>query len=91
MTNFRLSIAIAGSLVSQFVAAQDVQYDYPIQPVPFTHVHFHDAFWAPKIEVNAKVSIPYTLQKCRETGRIDNFVLAKERIIIEKPLHCFTA
>jgi len=50
--------------------------DYPIQPVPFTHVHVHDNFWAPKMEVNARVTIPTTLAKSKEHGRIDNFLRA---------------
>ncbi len=56
--------------------AQSKHADYPIQPVDFTHVHVNDHFWAPKMQVNADVSIPYVLQKCEETGRIDNFLEA---------------
>ncbi len=47
-----------------------------IDPVPFTAVHLDDVFWAPKIEVNRKVSIPSAFQKSEETGRVDNFALA---------------
>jgi len=47
--------------------------DYPVRPVPFTSVHFNDAFWAPRIETNRKVTIPFAFQKCEETGRVDNF------------------
>lgn len=54
--------------------------DYPIQPVAFTHVHVSDSFWAPKIRVNADVTIPYTLEQCRKTGRIDNFKRAAHTI-----------
>jgi DUF1680 family protein len=50
--------------------------DYPIQPVTFNHVHVQDEFWAPRINVNADITIPYVLQKCRETGRFDNFLKA---------------
>jgi DUF1680 family protein len=50
--------------------------DYPIQPVDFTHVHVHDHFWQPKMELNANVTIPYVLDKCRTEGRIDNFLKA---------------
>lgn len=58
------------------VVAQESRSDYPIQPVAFTQVHVNDNFWAPKIELNRGVTIPYVLQKCRETGRIDNFLKA---------------
>lgn len=48
----------------------------PLNPVPFTAVHLHDEFWAPKIETNRKVSIPSAFEKCEENGRLDNFALA---------------
>ncbi len=50
--------------------------DYPIQPVDFTQVHINDKFWTPKIAVNAGITIPYVLDKCKETGRINNFLEA---------------
>jgi hypothetical protein len=30
-----------------------------IKPVPFTAVHLDDEFWAPRIETNRSVTIPY--------------------------------
>jgi len=50
--------------------------DYPIQPVPFTEVKLDDAFWAPRIETNRTVTIPYAFGKCEENGRMDNFAIA---------------
>ncbi len=50
--------------------------DYPYQPVPFTQVKIADEFWAPRIEVNRTVTIPAGFQRCEETGRIDNFLIA---------------
>ncbi len=47
--------------------------DYPVQPVPFTAVHFNDAFWLPRIEVNRTVTIPFAFEKCEETKRIYHF------------------
>jgi len=47
--------------------------DYPIRPVPFTEVTLSDAFWAPRLEINRTVSIPYALRMNEETGRVDNF------------------
>ena len=47
--------------------------DYPVKPVPFTAVHFNDSFWAPRIEINRKVTIPFAFQKVEETGRVYNF------------------
>src|SRR5947207_12141193 len=50
--------------------------DYPVKPVPFTAVHVNDVFWAPRIETNRTVTIPFAFQKDEETGRVDNFVRA---------------
>ena len=47
--------------------------DYPVQPVPFTAVHLTDQFWAPKIEINRTVTIPFAFQQCERTGRVDLF------------------
>jgi DUF1680 family protein len=47
--------------------------DYPVKPVPFTAVQCADAFWAPRIEINRTVTIPFAFQQCEETGRVDNF------------------
>jgi DUF1680 family protein len=47
--------------------------DYPVQPVPFTAVHLTDNFWAPRIEINRTVTIPYAFQMCEQTGRLYNF------------------
>ena len=55
------------------------QKDYPIRPVPFTAVVCTDEFWAPRIETNRAVSIPYAFGKCEETGRMDNFAIAAGR------------
>ncbi|MGN6293081.1 MAG: glycoside hydrolase family 127 protein [Chitinophagaceae bacterium] len=69
---------LPGSLccLSDAGAQVQLQNDYPIQPVAFTHVQVTDNFWAPKIRVNAEVTIPYTLDQCKRTGRIDNFLVA---------------
>lgn len=63
-------------LLCSSIKAQKPKRDYPIQPVDFTFVHVHDNFWTPKMEVNVNVTIPYVLEKCRETGRINNFLEA---------------
>ncbi len=62
------------SVVSAFAA--DGAHDYPINPVPFTAVKIKDGFWAPRMETNRTVTIPYDFKKCEETSRIDNFAVA---------------
>ncbi len=56
------------------------QRDYPVKPVPFTAVHVSDAFWAPRIEINRKITIPFAFHKDEETGRVDNFVRAAKAL-----------
>jgi len=63
-------------LESQAVSFPDIQQDYPIQPIAFTEVNINDSFWAPRIKINRKVTIPYTFEKSEETGRIRNFAIA---------------
>src|SRR5918912_876412 len=54
--------------------------DYPVKPVPFTSVHFDDTFWAPRLEVNRKVTIPFAFKKDEETKRLYNFERAAARL-----------
>jgi uncharacterized protein len=46
---------------------------YPVKPVPFTAVHFHDDFWAPRIELNRKATIPAAFAQLEKAGDFDNF------------------
>ncbi|MBO9659451.1 MAG: glycoside hydrolase family 127 protein, partial [Chitinophagaceae bacterium] len=63
-------------VLAEATAQVKLKSDYPIQPVAFTQVMVKDNFWAPKIRTNAEVTIPYTLDQCKRTGRIDNFLVA---------------
>lgn len=47
-----------------------------LKPVPFTDVVVADAFWAPRRAVNAKVSLPLSLDRLEEAGNVRNFELA---------------
>lgn len=58
--------------------------DYPVQPVPFTAVKFNDAFWAPRIETNRSVTIPFAFEQCEKTGRVDHLVRAAAALRGEK-------
>lgn len=46
---------------------------YPVKPVPFTAVHFHDDFWAPRIEINRTATIPSAFVQLEKAGDFDNF------------------
>ncbi|MBW8682717.1 glycoside hydrolase family 127 protein [Chitinophaga rhizophila] len=77
----KLHVILLTSLVCAGLSVKaQLKKDYPIQPVAFTQVQVTDNFWAPKIRVNAEITIPYTLEQCRKTGRIDNFKRAAHTI-----------
>jgi len=69
-----LWIAVVAMFV--FFAGCRTQDSAHLRAVPFTDVVIADEFWAPRIETNRKVTVPYDFQKCEETGRIDNFAKA---------------
>jgi DUF1680 family protein len=50
--------------------------DSRLTALAFTHVVIVDEFWAPRIETNRKVTVPYCFEKCEDTGRISNFAKA---------------
>ena len=64
---------VAAVTLGMVELASPAARDYPVRPVPFTAVHFTDAFWLPRIETNRTVSIPFALQKCEETKRVYHF------------------
>jgi hypothetical protein len=73
---------LAAALISLFAlalsgcrarTAAPAALDYPLRPVPFTQVRLTDSFWAPRLETNRMVSVPYALRMNEETGRVDNF------------------
>lgn len=47
--------------------------DYPYRPLPAGEVEIGDGFWQPRLETNRRVTLRVNLDKCAETGRIDNF------------------
>jgi DUF1680 family protein len=55
-------------------------HDYPVQPVPFTAVHLDDVFWAPHIETNRTVSVPFAFEQCELSGRVENFIEAAKAL-----------
>ncbi len=79
MKNGVLSLAVglllgaAALPATRLQAATPEVRDYPVRPVPFTAVHFDDAFWLPRIEVNRTVTIPFAFQKSEETKRVYHF------------------
>lgn len=54
--------------------------DYPVQPVPFTAVKISGGFWHSRQETNRNVTLPFALQQCEDSKRLDNFDLAAETL-----------
>lgn len=71
-----LILSLAGCRSGKSDTSQNTKADYPITPVEFTRVHISDAFWMPRLDINKKVTIPYSFIKCEESGRIENFKVA---------------
>jgi DUF1680 family protein len=75
-----IAAAAATSGSGNRVMAQNLRKDYPVQPVPFTAVKLTDTFWAPKIETNRTVSIPFAFEQCETSGRVENFIRAAKAL-----------
>lgn len=80
MRSKKISIVLTALALGISFTLSAQQKDYPIQPVPFTAVHVDDEFWAPKMETNAEVTIPYVLAQCKAHGRVDNFLRAAKML-----------
>jgi uncharacterized protein len=68
-----ISVAAALALSSAVVPDRPPRM---LEPVPYSDVRLTDAFWAPKIEINAKVSLRAALDECEKSGNIPNFKIA---------------
>ena len=75
-----LSLSVAG--ISLSCSSGDKQDraaatgEYAITPVDLRDVKLTDRFWLPIVQRIQEKTIPYALQKCREEGRLDNFLIA---------------
>jgi len=67
---------IAIMLLFAALTGCQVQEQEKLAAVSFTDVTIADDFWAPRLQTNRKVTIPYDFEKCEQTGRIDNFAKA---------------
>jgi len=71
------TLLLTGLLFSATAFAQ--QKDYAIREVNFTQVKLSDNFWLPRIETNRTVTIPASFERCENTGRVKNFVMAAQK------------
>lgn len=72
-------LSVVFLFISLTITQAQFQKDYPYRGVPFTKVKLDDKFWLPKLEINRTVTIPWSFQKSKETGRIKNFEQAVAR------------
>jgi uncharacterized protein len=56
-------------------ATQPRDADYAIRPIGLTDVTLTDAFWRPKIDTNASVTIPFEMTKLEDGGHLSPNVL----------------
>ncbi len=54
--------------------------DYPYQTVDIRSIRLTDEFWLPRIRTVQEKTIAYALEKCREEGRFDNFLIAGNQL-----------
>lgn len=52
-----------------------LQKSCALNTVPFTKVTLEDNFWACRLQINHKYTVPAIYRKCKETGRIGAFLL----------------
>jgi DUF1680 family protein len=71
------NMLLAGLFFSAASWAQEK--DYAIKEVNFTQVKLSDKFWLPRIETNRTVTIPASFERCENTGRVKNFVMAAQK------------
>ena len=70
---FAFAAVVTSLCASPLVASRSIPAAYPIRPVPFTDVRLTDRFWAPRVETNRKVTIPFGFRKSEEEGRLRDF------------------
>ncbi len=69
----RIIVTVASSIACVSFASASFVPDYPFAAVPASAVTLTDAFWAPKLETNRRVTIPHIMRENETTGRVDNF------------------
>jgi len=63
--------------------------DYDFKPIPITDVVISGGFWYSRIKVNSTKTVPYTLARCEESGRVSNFEKAAGMIPGKHQGHCY--
>ncbi len=65
---------------AQCYGQQNRYADYPISMVDINRVKICDDFWLPKIQTVQNTTIAFGFDKCRQEGRIENFLIAGRKM-----------
>ena len=76
MKNFSVFYLFAFIYFAQCCGQGKKYSDYPISMVPIVKVNISDNFWLPKIQTIQNTSIAFGFDKCRQEGRMENFLIA---------------
>lgn len=71
-----LVLMASGPTCKTWLDQEGSYQNYPIEPVDIRNVKLTDNFWLPVIETVQQKTLEYALEKCREEGRFENFLLA---------------
>ncbi|NDV43612.1 glycoside hydrolase family 127 protein [Muricauda sp. 40Bstr401] len=63
-------------MVAEAETAEITSTGYPIEAINIRNIKLKDKFWLPIIERVQQKTIEYAIEKCREEGRFDNFLIA---------------
>ncbi len=69
----RFVISPGTTLVYEVEVSDIAPPDFALHPVSFDRVTLTDRLWAKRLDTNRRVTIPYALRMCEETGRLENF------------------
>ena len=72
---FFYKLFLISAIISSSTLSQESRGVLP-QPVDLKQVRLTGGFWLERIETNRTVTLPHILQKCYETGRVDNLKIA---------------
>jgi DUF1680 family protein len=71
----RLNAILLMLVMGSALRAEDRRW-YRLARVPAGSVQIADGFWEKRLETNRRVTIPFCIEQCERTGRIENFVRA---------------
>lgn len=75
------ALAATMAVVGEATAVENTNTDaapprgYPLQSAPMTGVQLTDAFWAPRLETNRKVTVLHNLRELEKQGSLGGFAL----------------